>query len=200
MTIISPVVHAYPYVILLIVCATIFVALFWKFPSLRNYRKKRSLLVYPLMALVLALVVFQAYDVSLGPALVSYTLSNSNRAFVAGQVNQLDLSSSSNGVRAANFYMVVRSVNASFTGDGPQNCIQVNITCIKVPFTFPQKGSEIKSVFFTVEKNVTDFEFHSALEEDNAGRVLVIACTTTMRCVWDSTSSSFTIDAPLTVA
>lgn len=180
---ISPV----PYIILIVVCLAIVSVCFFKFPSFRIIRRKRNLLIYSVLAFIFGLIAFQAYDVSLGPALVSFSIDNGGNQFYSGQVNQLNISCSSHGIREANFYLVLKSINGSLIVDSEQNYIQLNSIEIKIPFTLKAWETETKPVKLINDKNVSSFEFYAYID----GRVTVTSSTAKVQGLWNWTTNSF---------
>lgn len=133
LSVIDPSVYAFPYAIALIAFFAIVLALFVKLPSLRQYRKKRNLLIYGAIVLVAVLLVYQARDVATGPTYISYVFDCGADEFPSGQMNQFNVTCSNNGFRTANFYIVLQSVNASFPAQNSQDYIKVNSTTLKIP-------------------------------------------------------------------
>ena len=52
-----------PYILLFLIISIVAIVLVVRFPSLRKYRRKRNILTYSLLALALAVILFQAYEV-----------------------------------------------------------------------------------------------------------------------------------------
>ena len=195
LSIVSPSVKAIPYIILLIVLSLVFLGVLLVFSSLRKYRRKRNLLIYSVMVLILVLIVIQAHDVALGPTLVSFGFDVSSNEFYPIKANQFNISSANSGLRTTSFYIVLKSVNASFVVENQQDYIQVNRTMVKIPFTFQELGraSESKPVFFTIDENVTSFLFKADIETQDSSTLLVGAVFW-MNCTWNSTKTSYTIE------
>jgi hypothetical protein len=184
----------FPYIILIVVSLAIVCMFFLKFPSLRVYRKKRNLLVYSVLVLVLSLLAYQSYELFLGPTLISYSLDNGEKQFYTGRVNTFSISSSNRGMRTASFTLTIKSANASFTLYSQQTYPQSNSTTIKIPFSFPQDGTEVKLVQFTIDENVTGFAFYPSIEpqKDNP---LVTTYTRQADGEWNGATSSYTLNA-----
>ena len=195
LSIADPSVKAIPYIILLIVLTFVFLGFLLVFSSLRKYRRKRNLLIYSVMVLVFVLIVFQAHDLALSPTHVSFGFDISSNEFYPVEANHFNISSSNSGLRTTSFYIVVKSVNASFEVENQKDYIQVNSTMIKVPFTFQELGraSESKPVFFTIDENVTSFLFKADIETQDSSTLLVGAVFW-MNCTWNSTKNSYTIE------
>lgn len=196
LSIIDPSVYAFPYAIVLTVLALIVFTLFFKFPSLRRYRKKRNLLIYGAIALVAVLLVFQAHDVAIGPTHISYMFDCGTGEFSSGRTNQFNVTCSNSGFRTANFYIVLQSVNASFTAQNPEDYIQVNSTTLKIPFSFQElnRATESKPVFFEIDQNATGFSFSACVEAQSGSSLIVITCMPTLVGCWNSTSNCYTIN------
>jgi hypothetical protein len=196
LNVMDPAIYAIPYEIMLIVCLAIFLALLLKFPSLRKYRKKRNLVLYAVAGLVLVLTGYHAYDLSLGPTYVSYGIADTSKQFYAIEVNQLDVFSNTHRVDKASFYVDLRAVNASFEVNNDPNDLRVNSTLIKIPFTFQESSSQTKPVLFTMNGNVSSFEFHLAVEEQKDSTIHVTSWMSEVYCAWDSTKQSYSIVMP----
>jgi hypothetical protein len=182
--------NAIPYVFLIMIVAVVAFVLFMKFPSLRNYRRKRTIVVYSALLLVFALLVFQAYDVGC-LAFVGYHVESEPK-FYPKSVKQLNLTSSSQGIRSCSFYLVLRSVNASFPTQAQLNYIQINETAVKVPFTLSGLFSPTvvtKYLVFEIDKDVTGFSF-SILPDSWRGCVFVTG-QPSVSYVWNGTENCF---------
>ncbi len=200
LSIVDPAVYATPYIIAIIVCIIAFSALVLGVSSLRS-RRKRSIAVYAVMALTLGLLAFQAHDVALGPTHVSYRFYPSTNEFYAGQVNQFNITSANNGIRPANYYLVLHGKNATFTTENQADYIRINSTTMKIPFTFNElkRASESKPVLFEINQNVTSFEFTIDIESKEGSSIVVVTWMYSMRCSWNSTLACYTIDELFTV-
>jgi hypothetical protein len=188
--IIDPTICAIPYIILIIILAFFALASFMKFPSLRNYRRKRNIVVYPALLLVFALLAFQAYDVS-SVALVGYRVE-SHFSFDLEATKHVGLTCSSQG-RSCSFYLILKSDNASFPTLTEQNYLHINDTAVKVPFTISGLFSPTevtKYVFFEIDENVTGFSF-SILPESWSSRALFVSGQPSVSYVWNGTENCF---------
>ena len=184
----------FPYITLAVVCIIVSILLFLKVPSLRKIRQKRNLIVYAALVLILGLTVYQAYDISLGPKVISYNVAKSEKEFYAGQVNKLNISCESLCMRETSFYLVLKSVNSSLVVENQQNYIQLNSTAIKIPFTLSSLHEiQSKVVFFTIDKNVANFEFYPNVERLKDFPI-VTGSTSQVQCAWNSTTSSYIVD------
>jgi hypothetical protein len=182
--------YAIPYVFLIIIVAIIALALFVKFPSLRNYRIKRSIVVYSALLLVFAVLVFQAYDVGC-VALVGYRVESETMLYPES-VKQLGLTCSSQGIRSCSFYLILSSVNASFPTQTQLDYIQFNETTVKVPFTLSGlfSPSEVTRYLpFEIDDNVTGFSF-SILPDSWRGCTFVTG-QPAVSYVWNITENCF---------
>jgi hypothetical protein len=190
--IIDPKIYAFPYVIMIMILAIVALTLFIKFPSLKNYRRRRSIIFYTVLFLAFMLLIFQAYDVG-SRALVSYGVEFDVR-FYPETTNQLNLTCSSDGGRYCSFYLVVRSVNASFPAQTQPNYVQVNSTVIRVHFTLSEnwfsRSKTTESVLFNIDKNVTGFSFTLRLDSWSKG-CLFISGQPFVSYVWNGTENCF---------
>jgi hypothetical protein len=146
-------------------------------------------LIYSVLILILSLTAYQAYDLFLGPAWVSYSIDNGGKQFYPGRVNTFGVVSSNMGTRTASFILIIKSVNASFTVGSQQYFGQVNSTEIKIPFSFGQGGRDTKTVQFTIDENVTAFAFYTSAE----GHVFVTSYTMQANGMWNSKTNSYTL-------
>ena len=143
----------------------------------------------------MVLIAFQAHDSALGPTHVSFGFDVGSNEFYPVEANHFNISSANSGLRTTSFFIVLKSVNASFVVENQQNYVQVNRTMVKIPFTFQELGraSESKPVFFTIDENVTSFLFKADIEIQ---RQLHTSrwCMFSMNCTWNSTKNSYTIE------
>ena len=192
--IIDPRIYAIPYGILIIIVAFVALALFWWFPSLRNYRRKRSLIFYTVLFLALILLIFQAYNAA-SRAFISYGVESDVR-FYPETANQLNLTCSNRGSRSCSFYMVIRSVNASFPAQAQPNYVQVNSTSVKVHFTLSESwfspSEATDSLFLNIDKNVTGFSFTILPESWNG--CLFVSGEAFMSYIWNGTENCYVPD------
>jgi hypothetical protein len=180
----------FPYIIMLSVFLVIIAVCFFKIPSLRAYRRKRNLLIYAALLLIISLTAYQACDLFLGPAWVSYSIDDGWKQFYPRRINTFTVSSSNMGMRTASFNLIIKSVNASFVVDSQQYFGHGNGTEIKVPFSFPQGGTDTKTVHFTIDENVTSFSFDISVE----GQVFVTSYTMQANGEWNSKTDSYTLN------
>jgi hypothetical protein len=179
-----------PYAILLIVSLVIITVCFLKLPSLRAFHKRRNLLIYVISALILSLIAYEACDSSLGPTVVSYNLETETNQFYGGQVNQFNISCTNLGIRETNFYLVVKSINASFIVGEQLNYVQINSTAIKILFklnAFNVHTTNTKSVIFTIDANATGFGFYFDCP------VLATSSTTEALGLWNTTTNIYSL-------
>jgi hypothetical protein len=191
--IIDPKIYAIPYVILIIILAIFALALFVKFPSLRNYHRKRSVIAYSALLLVFALLLFQAYDVGC-VAIVGYRVE-SDVKFEPETAKHIGLICSSRGVRSCSFYLILKSVNASFPTLTELNYLHINDTAVKVPFTISGLFSPTevtKYLFFEIDKNVTGFSF-SILPDSWSSSCLFVSGQPSVSYVWNGTENCFVL-------
>ena len=189
--IIDPKIYAIPYIILIIILAIFALALFMKFPSLRNYRKKRNIVVYPVLLLIFALLAFQAYDVS-SVALVGYRVE-SHFNFDPEATKHIGVTCSIQGAKSCSFHLILKSFNASFPTLTEQNYVHISDTAVKVPFTISGLFSPTevtKYVFFEIDENVTGFSF-SILPESWSSMALFVSGQPSVSYVWNETENCF---------
>lgn len=184
-------IYAIPYTILIIILVIVALALFTKFPSLRNYRRKRSIVVYSALLLVFALLTFQAYDVGCA-AFVDYRIESDDK-FQLESATQLGLTCSSHGDRSCSFQLVVKSINASFPVQTELNYVHIDDTTVKVPFTLSGLFSPTeatKYLVFEIDKNVTGFSF-SILHDSWSSGCIFLSGQTSASYIWNVTENCF---------
>ena len=189
--IIDPTIYAIPYVILIIILTIFALASFMKFPSLRNYRRKRSIIAYSALLLIFALLVFQAYNVGC-VAFVGYRIETDVR-FDPEAAKPIGLTCSSQCGRSCSFYLILKSVNASFPTLTELNYLHISDTSVKVPFTISGllSPTEVtKYVFFEIDEDVTGFSF-SILPESWSSKVLFVSGQPIVSYVWNETENCF---------
>ncbi|MCW3999991.1 MAG: hypothetical protein NWE93_07115 [Candidatus Bathyarchaeota archaeon] len=196
MMIIDPVVNAYPYLILLAICVLVVLVVFWKYPPMRAYRRKRNLMAYAALIAIFCLISYRAYDVTAGPNLVSFGIQKTQSPIFVGQQNQFTVTCYSQGAKNVQFYVVFKSANATLQTGGQQGYIQVNDTAIKIPFSFHGEGQETKPVYFTAA-NATSLSFYPSVERQTDSPMIVTAYLTNIQCNWDEATQSFAMaDSP----
>lgn len=197
LAIVDPAVYAMPYIIALLVCVAVFSGVILKFKSIRSFRNKCSLIVYAVVALVGVLLVFLAYDAGLGPTHISYDFAFASNNFSPEELNQFNVTSSNRGIRPASYNLVLHSINASFSEENSPTYCKVDNSTIKIPFTFSEakQASLSKPVLFTINSDVSGFLVDVSLESGGYSNVLVITCTSSMLCSYNSTLNSYTIES-----
>jgi hypothetical protein len=194
--IIDPKIYAIPYVILIVIVAVVALALFIKMPSLRNYRRKRSIVFYAVLFLALILLSFQAYNVS-SRAFVSYHGEFDDK-LLSETTNKFSIACNNRGDRSCSFDMVIRSVNASFPDQSQPNCVQIDSNTVKVHFTLsenlfmysPTEAAE--SLFFDIDENVTGFSF-SILPDSQSNGCTFVAGQPYVSYIWNGTENCFVL-------
>lgn len=194
MALADPRVYAYPYIFAIAVLVIVFSGLTLKFASLRNYRKKSNLRVYSSILLSIGVLATQAYDVSLGPKLISFSIEPSTNEFHPDIENQFNLIVSSD-VKISKFYIVINSLNASFLTNNSNYLLVTNNT-LKVPFTlYEQKeSSQTKPIKFIIDENVTGFRFNLDVEPKLDRNVLATTFNDMMNCRWNASLNCYTIE------
>ena len=186
-----------PYIILFLVVLIVALILFIRFPSLKKYRMKRNILVYLIVAITLAFLLFQAYEVVRGRTIFEYYITNNSFPnFYPGRTNQFNLTCKYLENRPASFYMVINSVNTSFPAQPHEDYIMVNSTAIKFPFTVsentPPMHEDLKIVFFNINENVTGFSFR-AYPETVSAILFPAGNSYGMDYVWNRTENCYKV-------
>jgi hypothetical protein len=159
------------YVFLFALCAFVFLFVLLTVPSLRKYRRKRNLIIYATVGIILSLLLLQAYEISLRSPVFIVGIENSSEipTLKADQVNQINFTCTTYcGDKTAGFYLVFKGVNISFIGN-QQNYVQTDTTTIKIPFTAPYGRDieivQIKPLLFQINENATRFELNPSIEQ-----------------------------------
>jgi len=179
----------FPYIFLIAICLVVVLVCFAKFSSLRIYRKKQNLLFYSILFFIFSLLVYQSYDLFLGPSCITFSLDNGDKKFYAQQINTFSFSSRNVGMRTVSFTLILKSVNASFTPYTQQVYPHSNNTTIRIPFTFSQGGSDTKLVQFEIDENVKTFEVYLYIE----GNVIVTSSIIKAQGLWNDATKSYAL-------
>lgn len=193
MSIINPIADAYPYLVLIAICLIAVLVVFWKYPPIRAFRRKRNLLFYAFLLLSLFLLVYQAYTVSLGPNYVSFSIEKTDTPIYAQQQNHFSVTCTSDGAKDIHFYMVIRSSNATLQTVEQQGYIQLNSTAIKIPFNFHGSGTQTKPVYFTADANVSSLAFIPSVERQKDSPMLVWVYLSEIQCTYNPATNTFTM-------
>ncbi len=188
---------AYPYIITLIVFCIAILASLAIFPSARKYWRRRNIALYAAFALIIFLLFFQIDNVS-RRAMITYGFSAGNNRAYVGAVNHVTLSGENHGGRAARFYLVFSSVNASFQTQNQQDYILANSKTVKVPFVLSESGfstnAASKPVLFTVDENVSGFSFSATLEPTGLGGLSVTSGFSSATYTWNATENCYAME------
>lgn len=188
-----------PYILLFLVISIVAIVLVVWFPSLRKYRRKRNILAYSLLALVLAVILFQAYEAP-RRTVYNYYINNSGYSnslnYYPGKINQLNLTCEYLESNPASFYMVVNSVNVSFPAQPQETYVPVNGTAIKVLFTVSEGTSSMhkdtKPILFSIDENVTGFSF-TIYPETESNTLFFAAGNYGMDYVWNGIENCYVL-------
>ena len=186
-----------PYILLFLVISIVAIVLVVRFPSLRKYYRKRNILAYFLLALALAVILFQAYEVP-RRTVYNYYINNSGYSnspnYYPGKINQFNLTCEYLESNPASFYMVVNSVNVSFPAQPQETYVPVNATAIKVLFTVSEGTSfmhkDTKPILFSINENVTGFSF-TIYPETVSDTLFPAAGTYGMDYVWNGIENCY---------
>lgn len=178
-----------PCIFLITLVSIIILLCFVKFKSLRNIRRRRNWVIYACL-IILGLLFYQVYYASLGPNEVGFTIQKTQTPIYAGQENQFSVTCTSSGVKQADFYMVIRSLNATLR-ISDQSYVQVNNTAIKIPLSFHGSGTQTKYVYFTADANVSSLSFYPSIERLNDSPIRVWVHLSEIQCSYDPVTHSF---------
>ncbi len=188
-----------PYILLFILIMVVALACLLKFSSLRNYRRKRTLLVYGVVALLLSLTAYQAgyigYEASMGaPMMVTYDIEYHRTQLYAGQNSEFTITCENLGRRETSFYLVLNSENASLLANN-QRYSQVNSTSIKIPFTLHTLHEKADAtVYFRIDENVTGSKFAPSIERMTASPIAT-GSTAAVECFLNPKTNSYNFTA-----
>lgn len=154
-------------------------------------RRKAIFVVAAAAVLVSAMLMYQ-YDVRTRPAYVNYSMGGSQ--CYPNESNAVSISCNNWGDRDANFYLTLSFGNASFSNQTEQPYIQVDSRAAKLPFSLKanspaQSGS--KTVFFTIDQNVTSFSCSLHLENNGLSPIAVGSAITHLVFRWNETAKCF---------
>ncbi len=195
LALVDPKVYATPYIFALIICILVFSGLLFKFKFLRSFQRK-SLAIYVVTILVVVFLSFQAYDTGLGPTHIGYDFTVNTQAFQPDVVNQFNVTSGTNGIRPTSYYLVLTSVNASFTEENPKEYLRVDNITIKIPFKFEEsKPANLnKLVFFKIDQNATGCSIGSGIEAAADSKIVVTTWIGTLQCSYNTKLNSYTVE------
>ena len=186
---------AVPYIIGIITILIVSAYTLLVFRSLRQYRRKRNILLYVTVSLITILLAYQIGTIY-ERAFVEFGLDStySSKAYV-DRVNSVFLYSRSLGKSiASDFYIIIHSENASFQVLSQQGYVWVNNRTVKVPFSLPESPQPTsavkKEVYYTIDENVTVFSFSTSLEP-NGINLSYISPHNTFAFVWNNTENSY---------
>jgi hypothetical protein len=94
--------------------------------------------------------------------------------------------------KSCSFYLVLKSVNASFPAQTELNYVHVNDTAVKVSFTISGLSpTEVTQyLVFEVDKDVTGFSF-SILPDSWSSGCLFVSGQPSLSYVWNGTENCF---------
>src|SRR3990172_5760755 len=184
-----------PYIVALLGVIIAVVALLIIFPFMRKYRRKRNILVYIVILLIMALIVFQINEASSlsKRAIVGYGFAGDPK-YYSRENNQLVMACENVGDKAASFYLVCNGLNASFQVKTLQDYLQTSNRTVKVPFSLQERGLSLsedrKPVFFTIDEDVEEFSFTFSLEA-HSNNLVVYRGDTSVTYLWNVTENCF---------
>jgi hypothetical protein len=155
---------------------------------------KRTLFVIAMVILLSGSVMYY-YDLGTRPAYVDYSIGRGEPQYYANATNSISISANNWGSRDANFYLILRFENASFSTQTTQPYVQVDSRAVKVPFSLRNSGAPVhsgsKTVFFTVDENVTSFSCYLHMESNGLPHVSGAAPVNSIIFKWNNTMQAF---------
>jgi hypothetical protein len=187
---------ALPYILLFLTVLIALAVLIFAFPSLRKPWRRRNILIYTAVALILVLIVYQI-DNTYRRAIIAYRIDQTSR-FTPFELNQLEFSCINYGEREAVFNLVITGTNISFSSSPTQVYATVNEETVRMPFKLQERwfpnNAENKTMFFTIEENVTGFFLEVSWENQGYSQLVVVEAITGISCLWSEEESTYVVD------
>ena len=187
---------ALPYILLFLAVLIALAVLIFAFPSLRKPWRRRNILIYTAVALILVLIVYQI-DNTYRRAIIAYRIDQTSR-FTPFELNQLEFSCINYGEREAVFNLVITGTNISFSSSPTQVYATVNEETVRMPFKLQERwfpnNAENKAVFFTIEEHVTSFFLEVSWENQGYSQLVVVEAITGISCLWNEEESTYVVD------
>lgn len=187
----NPIASAAPFIALFGFSVLVVAAIFLKYPSIRVYWRKRNILIYVAVALVLSLIAYEAIDVAAGPDWITFSTQKTQTPIFPAQQNQFSITCNCDGVKDASLYMVVAGVNVTLQTNGQPGYVQLNDTAIQVPFSFHGGGSQTQPIYFIVDGNVSGISFYPTAKFEGQSYLLVEDYLSEIHCTWDPATGRF---------
>ena len=187
---------ALPYILLFLTVLIALAVLIFAFPSLRKPWRRRNILIYTAVALILVLIAYQI-DNTYRRAIIAYRIDQTSR-FTPFELNQLAFSCINYGEREAVFNLVITGTNISFSSSPTQAYATVNEETVRMPFKLQERwfpnNAENKAVFFTIEEHVTSFFLEVSWENQGYSQLVVVEAITGISCLWNEEESTYVVD------
>ena len=187
---------ALPYILLFLTVLIALAVLIFAFPSLRKPWRRRNILIYTAVALILVLIAYQI-DNTYRRAIIAYRIDQTSK-FTPIELNQLAFSCINYGEREAVFNLVITGTNISFSSSPTQDYATVNEETVRMPFKLQERwfpnNAENKAVFFTIEENVTGFFLEVSWENQGYSQLVVVEAITGISCLWNEEESTYVVD------
>ena len=129
--------------------------------------RKRNVMIVSVITIIIFVSAFLIYEFFV-PTYIDFRIDDSVHRFYLTENNTMTILSRNLGGRDGNFYIVLRFTNASFSNKTEQPYLQVDNATVKFPFFLPGGGASMslnKTVYFTINENVTVFSFYLSLEK-----------------------------------
>ena len=163
-------------------------------PPPKSIHVKRILFSVAMMILLSGSGMYY-YDLATRPAYVDISIDYPEPHYYANATSSISVSANNWGTRDANFYLVLRFENASVSTQTPQLYVQADIRTAKVPLSLQNSGAPVHSgsrtVFFTIDENVTSFSCYLHIESNGLPHVSGAAPVNSIIFKWNATSQSF---------
>jgi hypothetical protein len=183
-----------PTTVLLVVLIVAVLACFLAFSSLRVYRRRRNWIIYAFIVVLIGVTAFEAYDTSIGPAIITYSIHTTENQFSAVTTNRFEIECTNLGNRRTSFNLVAKFNNASLAAQSEKDYSQINSTTIKIPFALETlKQTQTKSLQFMIAQDVMAFEF-SLYMDYNKDSPIVTGGTVGAQCVFSNDTNRYTIN------
>jgi hypothetical protein len=163
-------------------------------PSPKKVHTNRTISII-VIAILLSASLMYYYDLRTRPAYVDYSIDHTVSAVYANQTNTISISCNNWGDRDCSLYLVLRFQNASISSQTEQPYVQLDGRSAKFPFSLQKAGSPVhagsKTVFFTVDENVTSFSCYLSKEDNGLTPVSGAAPVNSILFRWNETTQTY---------
>ncbi len=127
--------------------------------------KKRNIAIIAIIILVVSTIFVYQFTILTEPPRFIYGIDDSIYRFYPNSTNAINLTCSNTGYNEANFYLVLKITNASFSSQTESPYLQINSTTVKFLFSLQRGPTSVRSVFFSTDEGTEEFSFHLSFEK-----------------------------------